>query len=105
MLPCEFSTNVDPLPLPIQLLIFSVAAAVVWRAGTALSNTTDVLCKRFKLGEALGGIIVLAIVTNLPQIAITISAALNGQVELRVGNILGVLPWKPSYWCCSTLLA
>ena len=79
----------NSLSLPILLLIFSGAAAVVWRAGTALSNTTDVFSKRFNLGEALGGIIVLAIVTNLPEIAITISAALNGQVELAVGNILG----------------
>ncbi|MBD2757607.1 sodium:calcium antiporter [Spirosoma validum] len=79
----------DSLSLPILLLIFSVAAAVVWRAGISLSDTTDILSKRFKLGEALGGIIVLAIVTNLPEIAITISASLTNKVELAVGNILG----------------
>ena len=79
----------DSLSLPILLLIFGVAAVIVWRAGVSLSNTTDVLSKRFKLGEALGGIIVLAIVTNLPEIAITISASLSNKVELAVGNILG----------------
>ncbi|GAB3760236.1 sodium:calcium antiporter [Spirosoma pomorum] len=77
------------LSLPVLLLIFSVAAAVVWKAGIALSNTTDALDKRFNLGEALGGTIVLAIVTNLPEIAITISAARSNKVELAVGNILG----------------
>lgn len=77
------------LGLPILLLIFGVAAAVVWRAGISLSDTTDLLSKRFKLGEALGGIIVLAIVTNLPEIAITVSAALSNNIELAVGNILG----------------
>lgn len=79
----------DSFSTPILLLIFAVAAAVVWRAGTVLSDTTDVLDNRFKLGEALGGTIVLAVVTNLPEIAITVSASLNNKVELAVGNILG----------------
>lgn len=77
------------LSLPVLLLVFAVAAAIVWRAGTALSDTTDVLDKRFNLGEALGGTIVLAVVTNLPEIAITVSAALGNKIELAVGNILG----------------
>lgn len=47
---------------------------MVWFAGIHLAKTTDILSRRFKLGEALGGIIVLAVVTNLPEIAITISA-------------------------------
>ncbi|MDB5240895.1 MAG: sodium:proton exchanger [Spirosoma sp.] len=79
----------NSLSLPILLLIFALAAAVVWLAGIRLSTTTDVLSKRFKLGEALGGIIVLAIVTNLPEIAITISASLHNKVELAIGNLLG----------------
>jgi cation:H+ antiporter len=79
----------DSFLLPVLLLIFAVAAAVVWYAGIQLANTTDVLSKHLGLGEALGGIIVLAIVTNLPEIAITVSAALSGKVELAVGNILG----------------
>ena len=79
----------DSLSFPALLLLFAVAAAAVWRAGTTLSDTTDVLDDRFKLGEALGGIIILAIVTNLPEIAITVSATLSNKIELAVGNILG----------------
>ena len=78
--------SVSPLVLD---LIFVAAAIVVWRAGIALSTTTDALDKHFGLGDALGGTIVLAIVTNLPEIAITVSAAMSHKVELAVGNILG----------------
>jgi cation:H+ antiporter len=77
------------LSLPILILIFIGAAAAVWIAGIRLSNTTDVLSSHFGLGEALGGLIILAIVTNLPEIAITTSAALRGNLGVATGNILG----------------
>lgn len=77
------------LSLPLLLLIFLGAAIAVWIAGVQLSNTTDVLSSRFHLGEALGGLILLAIATNLPEIAITASAALSHNLGIAVGNILG----------------
>ena len=90
----------DPLALPIVLLIFAGAAALVWMAGIRLSDTTDVLSFRLGLGEALGGLILLAIVTNLPEIAITVSAALSKELGVAVGNILGGSPYRPSCsWC------
>ena len=44
---------------------------------------------RFGLGEALGGLILLAITGSLPEIAITASAALSGHLDLAVGNLIG----------------
>jgi cation:H+ antiporter len=79
----------DSLALPIMVLIFAGAAAFVWIAGKRLSDTTDVLSSRLGLGEALGGLILLAIVTNLPEIAITVSASLSKELGVAVGNILG----------------
>lgn len=79
----------EQMSLSVLSLIFAAAAAVVWIAGIYVSKTTDVLSSRFGLGEALGGVILLAIVTNLPEIAITASAALRNQLGLATGNILG----------------
>lgn len=79
----------NSLSLPMVLLIFVVAAAAIWIAGIQLSNTADVLSSRLGLGEALGGLILLAIATNLPEIAITISAALQHNLGIATGNILG----------------
>src|SRR5690348_18435528 len=77
------------LSLPVLLLIFAAAAAAIWVAGVQLSNTTDVLSTRLHLGAALGGLILLAIATNLPEIAITASAALAHNLGIAIGNILG----------------
>ena len=79
----------DSLSLPILLLIFAVAAAAVWVAGVYLSNATDILSSRWGLGEALGGLILLAVVTNLPELAITVSGALRHHLGIAVGNLLG----------------
>ena len=77
------------LALPINLLIFLLSAVAIWLAGIALSNYTDVLADRLHLGAALGGLVLLAVATNLPEIAITFSAASSGQVDIAVSNILG----------------
>ncbi len=77
------------LALPLLLLIFVVAAAAIWFAGVQLSDSTDVLSTRLHLGQALGGVILLAIATNLPEIAITASAALAHNLGIAIGNILG----------------
>ncbi|GAA3452442.1 sodium:calcium antiporter [Dactylosporangium matsuzakiense] len=73
----------------LLLVIFLGCAAAIWIAGIKLSDTTDVLSERLNLGSALGGVILLAIATNLPEIAITASAALAHQPDVAVGNILG----------------
>lgn len=81
--------NFSAMSVPLLLVAFALAATAVWMAGIHLSTATDILSSRFGLGEALGGLILLAIVTNLPEIAITVSAALHHDLQIAIGNILG----------------
>jgi cation:H+ antiporter len=77
------------LPILGLVGIFVISAAIVWVAGIWLSDTTDTLSSRFHLGQALAGTILLAVGTNLPEIAITSTAGLHHNLGIAVGNLLG----------------
>ena len=77
------------LSTPLLLGVFVAGAIATWVAGTALSKATDVIDRRFNLGEALGGMILLSIAGTLPEIAITVSAAAKGNLGLAAGNLIG----------------
>jgi cation:H+ antiporter len=77
------------LSTSVLALIFVIAAAATWIAGIGLAKTTDTIDRRFGLGEALGGLILLAIAGSLPELAITISAAAKGNLGLAAGNLIG----------------
>jgi len=74
---------------PFLLLIFLGAAGATWSAGTVLSKSTDALDARLGLGDALGGLILLSVAGSLPELAITISAAAQGNLQLAAGNLIG----------------
>ena len=71
------------------VLIFAAGAAATWVAGTSLAKSTDALDNRFNLGDAIGGMVLLSIAGTLPEIAITVSAAMQGHLGLAAGNLIG----------------
>jgi cation:H+ antiporter len=80
---------VSGLGSPLVLLIFIVASAATWAAGITLSKTTDALDSRLGLGDELGGLVLLSVAGSLPELAITISAAAQGNLPLAAGNLIG----------------
>jgi cation:H+ antiporter len=74
---------------PSLMLIFIAAAIVTWIAGVSLAKATDVLDDRFGLGEAIGGMILLSVAGSLPELAITLSAARSGHLDIAAGNLIG----------------
>ena len=84
-----YHCGVESLGTGLLILIFAGSALIIWVAGIRLSSSTDALDTRFKLGSALGGLLLLAIATDLPELAITITAAVSNNLGLAVGNLLG----------------
>lgn len=81
----EFETN----PLPLNLLIFVIAASAVWIAGTGLSRYADEISERTGMTKAFTGLMLLAMVTSLPELATTMTAASIGNASLVRSNIFG----------------
>ena len=77
------------LPVLLFVVLFVVASAATWAAGIELSRSTDELDRRLGIGDALGGMVLLAIAGSLPELAITISAAASGHLDLAAGNLIG----------------
>ncbi|HEY2161693.1 MAG TPA: hypothetical protein VGH24_10330 [Solirubrobacteraceae bacterium] len=77
------------LATPLLILVFLVGAVATWLAGTRLSTLTDALDNRFGLGQELGGILLLALAGTLPELAITVSGAARGNLDLAAGNLIG----------------
>lgn len=72
-----------------SVIIFIVSIILLWLFSNKLSDVVNFIDDKFNLGSSFGGTIILSIVTNLPEIAITVNGAIKGDVDLAVGNILG----------------
>jgi cation:H+ antiporter len=73
----------------LVLAIFIGASGATWSAGVRLSKCTDELDRRLGLGDAIGGMVLLAVAGSLPELAVTVSAAQSGNLGLAAGNLIG----------------
>lgn len=77
------------LPPPVNLLLFAAAALGVWFAGARLTYLIDAISDRFALAKSVMGLLVLATATSLPEIATTLSAAVQQNKALVLNNLFG----------------
>jgi cation:H+ antiporter len=81
--------NFDEYSLAVNVLIFAAGAYAVWMAGTKITGYADELAERFALSHALLGLLLLAGITSLPEIATSFTAAHANHAPLAVNNMLG----------------
>jgi cation:H+ antiporter len=76
-------------PIWGNVLLFLIAGAIVWYAGTRLSLYADAIAERKEWGQAFVGALFLGVVTSLPEIATTTTASAIGNAALAFNNLLG----------------
>ena len=70
-------------------VIFAVTAGLVWWAGTHISRSADTLSGRLNLGKAFVGLLFLALATETPEIATTVTATVRNNPSLALNNVFG----------------
>ena len=76
-----------PLPIQIGVFIAGLAALILgahWMVGSAVE-----IARFWGMSELVIGLTVIAIGTSLPEVATSVLAALQGQQDLAVGNVVG----------------
>jgi cation:H+ antiporter len=77
-------------PLWLNAALFALAAVVIWHAGTRLEHYASIIARHTGLGQAFGGLLLLAVSTSLPEVATTVTAvALLDNPTLAVHNLVG----------------
>jgi cation:H+ antiporter len=77
----------ESLPMIIWHLIFSAFVVVV--CSIFLAESADAIAVETNLGRTLVGTIMLAFVTSLPEMVVSLSALNIGSLDLAIGNIFG----------------
>jgi len=77
------------LTITQNILLFLFSGAVIWYFSDRLSGIVEFIADAYHLGDGFGGTIMLAIVTNLPEIVIVVTGVEKGDTSLALGNILG----------------
>jgi cation:H+ antiporter len=85
----------DELPLPVQdppwrAALFVIVGLVLLMVGARLLvDSATIIARAIGVSEAVIGLTIVAIGTSLPELAASIAAALKGQRDMALGNIVG----------------
>ena len=75
---------------PLRHIALTVVGIVVLVAGSELMVRGGIeIARRFGLSEAVIGLSLVAFGTSLPELATSVAAALKGESEISIGNVLG----------------
>lgn len=76
-------------PIGINAAIFLVASCAVWWGGTRLTLHVDRISHLTGLGQVFAGMLLLGVITSLPEVANVITASSIGNPALALNNLLG----------------
>ncbi|MGB1249979.1 MAG: sodium:calcium antiporter [Candidatus Promineifilaceae bacterium] len=73
----------------IDALIVVVCIVGLWLGGSWIVDAAARIARKVGMSELVIGLTIVAIGTSAPEFAVTVAAALNGQSDISVGNVVG----------------
>lgn len=75
--------------LLLNNLIILASAFGLWWGAIWVVDSASLIAKKLGMSELIIGLTIVAIATSAPEFAVTITAAINGQSSISVGNVVG----------------
>lgn len=72
-----------------NVVILLVSIGLLWKGADVLVESASRVAEKFGVSDLIIGLTVVAFGTSAPEFAVTINAALKGQADISVGNIVG----------------
>lgn len=82
-------TMIEALPIAAVAGVFAAGAISILWAGSRLPVIGRRIAPGLGLAETAVGLFVLAVITSLPELSVTLSAMRVGSADLALGNVLG----------------
>lgn len=95
--------NPSSWPLWLNIFLFVFSAGLIGWAGTKLAIFGDRIADRTGLGEAVTGTVFLGLITALPGLAASVTAALDGRPALAISNAIGGIAIQTTFLAVADL--
>lgn len=73
--------------LDVALLIASIV--MLWKGSSWLVDSASRIGRKFQLSDMTIGLTIVAFGTSAPEFAVTVSAAISGNANISIGNVVG----------------
>lgn len=77
------------MTVALDLAIIAIAILGLWKGADWVVESASRIARRLGLSELVIGLTVVAIGTSAPEFAVSVNAALKGQAEMAIGNVVG----------------
>ena len=72
-----------------DFLVVFVSIIMLWKGADWLVDSASEIAHSLKVSDLIIGLTVVALGTSAPEFAVTISAAITGQTDISIGNVIG----------------
>ena len=74
---------------PTDMVLLAVSILLLWQGATWLVDSAARIGRALHMSGLTIGLTIVAFGTSAPEFAVTVGAALQGQSDISVGNIVG----------------
>lgn len=77
------------LHIPIEIILFILTSVIIALSSYFIVVSTESIAFFFSIPESIIAVTALALGTSLPELVVSIQAALRNEIELVIGNVIG----------------